>query len=156
MDDDPDQRTDLTALVMMTAKRVRRARMEALEPHGLSPHQAHAFLRIGRHHHHPQSRAQEFRLTDLARHLRIAPRSVTEVVDALCEKGLVERAPSPSDRRATIVQLTSAGEQLHADLAAQRSRGPSLFAPLDEQEQAQLAGLLRKLHGLGTAPPAQT
>ena len=41
-------------------------------------------------------------------HLRIAPRSATEVVDALEERGLVERRPDPADRRATLVALTDA------------------------------------------------
>ena len=39
----------------------------------------------------------------LAERLHIAARSATEVVDALEERGLVERGPDPDDRRATLV-----------------------------------------------------
>jgi DNA-binding MarR family transcriptional regulator len=41
------------------------------------------------------------RLSELSEHLHIAPRSATEVVDALESRGLVRRRPDPDDRRAT-------------------------------------------------------
>ncbi len=162
---------ELAGLVMMTARRLRRARMEALRPYGLTPQQAGAFLVVARrsrgHHHHghdglhrrgehaeihgheepgENGHHDELRLTDLARRLRIAPRSVTEVVDALCEKGLVARRPSPTDRRATIVTLTEGGERLHSDLVERRDGAADLFAPLTADEQDQLRALLRRLH----------
>ena len=49
------------------------------------------------------------RLSELSDRLHIAPRSATEVVDALEARGLVERRPDPSDRRATLVELTEHG-----------------------------------------------
>lgn len=158
---------DLAGLVMMTARRMRRARMEALRPYGLTPQQAGAFLIVARHSRHdPHAGAgggraagatnhgaagqieapRELRLSDLAQRLRIAPRSVTEVVDALCEKDLVQRRPSPTDRRATIVVLTDAGERLHTELAARRPGATDLFAPLTTAEQEQLRALLSRLH----------
>jgi DNA-binding MarR family transcriptional regulator len=45
----------------------------------------------------------------LAGRLNLAPRSVTEIVDALERDGLVARAADAHDRRARIVTLTAAG-----------------------------------------------
>ena len=74
-------------------------------------------------------RAGPQRLGELAEHLRIVPRSATEVVDALAERGLVERKPDPADRRATLVALTSEGEEVATAIRAARKSGAgSLFA----------------------------
>ena len=58
----------------------------------------------------------------LADHLRIAPRSATEVVDALEERGWVQRSPDPTDRRATTSTLTGAGRELVAAIDDVRRR----------------------------------
>ena len=48
----------------------------------------------------------------LAEHLRIAPRSATEVADALAARGWLERAADPTDRRASMLTLTDSGREL--------------------------------------------
>lgn len=45
----------------------------------------------------------------LSRALRVTPRNVTGLVDALEADGLVERTAHPTDRRATLVKLTENG-----------------------------------------------
>lgn len=45
--------------------------------------------------------------------LMIHPATVTAVVDRLEKLGLVERHPHPSDRRATLVRITTKGEEVH-------------------------------------------
>ena len=92
---------------------------EALAEWDVTPSQARALAVLRRGG--PQ------RLGELAEHLRIAPRSATEVVDALAERGLVERRPDPADRRATLVALTAHGEEV--------SRGD----PGGAQDRAQAA-----------------
>jgi DNA-binding MarR family transcriptional regulator len=88
------------------------------------------------------------RLSDLSEHLRIAPRSTTEVVDGLQERGLVEREPDPADRRATVVVLTAEGRRVGAAVRASRAAGGDrLFAQLSATERSQLARILRKLRG---------
>ena len=63
------------------------------------------------------------RLSELSEHLRIAPRSTTEVVDALQERGLVQREPDPHDRRATLVRLTDRGNEIATAIRATRDAG---------------------------------
>lgn len=63
----------------------------------------------------------------------LAPRSVTSVVDALVEAGLVERRPHPSDRRAVHVTATEAGATMVAGLVASHERlADQLFGDLGE------------------------
>jgi DNA-binding MarR family transcriptional regulator len=47
----------------------------------------------------------------LAQALRLTPRAITALVDALVESGFVTREPHPTDRRATLVTFTKQGQQ---------------------------------------------
>lgn len=135
-------------LMMMLAGRLRRARLTALEPFGLAPHQARAFMIIGRH-----SRRGDLRPSDLARRLDIAPRSATEVVDALQDKGLIERTLNPDDRRARVLRLTEAGDDLfgrmHRGGNSDDAPAADLFAALTADELVELTALLRKAAAAG-------
>jgi len=91
-------------LVMALARRVRRAHAEALAEWDVTPSQARA-LRV-------LSSDQGMRPSALADELRIAPRSVTDVVDGLESRGWVVRAADPTDRRATVLSLTQDGRAL--------------------------------------------
>ncbi|WP_326563266.1 MarR family winged helix-turn-helix transcriptional regulator [Micromonospora sp. NBC_01796] len=122
------------------ARRLRRSSREALEPWDINPSQARALGVLARH--------GMLRLSALAEHLRIAPRSATEVVDDLQARGLVERRPDPGDRRATLVALTGEGSRIGAAIrAARRAEAERLFADLDEADRDQLARILRTLGG---------
>src|SRR6478735_3702264 len=91
-------------LVMALARRVRRAHVEALADWGVTPGQARA-LRV-------LAGADGMRPSALADSLRIAPRSATEVADALEHRAWVRREPDPTDRRATRLVLTDDGRRL--------------------------------------------
>ena len=93
-------------LVMALARRVRRSHLDALSTWQVTPSQSRA-LRV-------LSRGDGMRPSVLAEELRIAPRSATEVADALEERGWVRRAPDPTDRRATTLSLTESGRALVA------------------------------------------
>ncbi|MFJ2865252.1 MarR family winged helix-turn-helix transcriptional regulator [Kitasatospora sp. NPDC087314] len=72
--------------------------------------------------------------------------AITNRVDRLSAKGLVERNPCPNDRRAVLVRLTPAGKDLiDAALAGHVRNEERLLAVLDGDERAQLDALLRKL-----------
>ena len=107
-DDDAEdpQTMDAAQLLPLLARRLRHQRSQELEQFGLTPSQARAFAVINRALDH----GQELRLSTLAERLRIAPRSATEVVDALQDKDLIRRTPSPGDRRAVAVEVTPAGQ----------------------------------------------
>ena len=91
-------------------------------------------------------REESPRLRDLADALRIAPRSVTDVVDALERKGYVVREPDPHDRRASVVVVTDAGRQVRAAVheARRRSVGDQMGA-LTATQRAALADALTTL-----------
>lgn len=135
---------DVSELLVHASHALRRRWMASLEPWGVSPHEFRA-LRAAADH-------EPARLSDLADRLRIANRSVTEVVDSLESKGLVQRSPSPTDRRAIVVSLTDEGERMMAELADSRTAaGASFLEPLDERERATLRALLARL--VGDEPP---
>lgn len=149
---DPDEMGP-AQLVMALAGRLRHARLTALEPFGLAPHQARAFLVIGR-----RSQAGEFRPSDLARHLGIAPRSATEVVDALQDKGLAERGRSSSDRRAQTLRLTEDGrdllQRIRHGVDPDDAAVSAIFGALSAEELTELTLLLRKAAGRSDVGPS--
>lgn len=133
---DPAPRLD--EQLLRAARGLRRGWARSLEPLALTPHQARALRVVG------EQGAP--RLGAVADRLHIAPRSATEVVDALADRGLVERVPDEADRRATCVVLTDAGRQVLAEVQeAQAASAAEHFAPLDAQDRADLARVLAKL-----------
>ena len=86
------------------------------------------------------------RSSELAQLLRIAPRSATEVVDALEAKGLVQRSPDPTDRRATLVSLTATGRRAHrGGTPRPRPRVGAALRPAPKTDRAHLSRILRQL-----------
>lgn len=130
--------TDLSEALMHASRSLRRSSWTALERWQLSPHQARALRTVCAH--------EGARLRDIAARLRIAPRSATEVVDSLEERGLIERKPDPQDRRAVLVLPTEEGRRMQAE--AERARAAAaeqLFGRLTAPERDQLATLLRRI-----------
>lgn len=120
------------------ARQLRALSRDALAPLGISPSQSRALAILRRH--------GPMRLGSLSEHLRIAPRSATEVVDALQRLGLLVRDADPQDRRATVVSLTAEGQALSAKIKhAQRSQAKEFFNALSEDEQRRLVETLGKL-----------
>ena len=122
------------------SRQLRETSQETLAPWDINPSQFRA-LRMLNHH-------GAIRLSDLSGRLHIAPRSATEVVDALESRGLVERRPDPSDRRATLVELTAHGTSvLGAIRAARGTEAERLFDRLTPADRDHLARILRQLQG---------
>ena len=120
------------------ARRLRETSHEALAPWDITPSAFRALSVLGRH--------GAMRLSELSEHLRIAPRSVTEVVDTLESRGLAERRPDPADRRATLAGLTEHGASvLDAIRAARGTEAERVFGRLSATDRAHLARILRKL-----------
>lgn len=134
--EDPVQ---LSELIFRQMKRLRRAQAERLAPLGLTPAQERALRMITRSEEPP-------RMTDLADHLGIVPRSVTTVIDALEEAGLVRREIDPHNRRAIRLHLTDRGLSVRDDMReARRRAAEDLFAPLSPADRVTLGELLSLL-----------
>ncbi len=72
--------------------------------------------------------------------------TMTNRVDRLTARGLVERLPDPHDRRGVLVRLTEAGRRtVDGALAGLLDRERDLLAGLGPDEQRRLADLLRSL-----------
>lgn len=85
-------------------------------------------------------------MSALGDELCVTARGVTSLVDGLEAEGLVRRQPHPTDRRATLVDLTDAGRlfaQEHFEAHAKHAAG--LFAQLDPGDQRTLLRIVRQL-----------
>jgi DNA-binding MarR family transcriptional regulator len=140
--EDPIQLADLFQRLM---RRLRRAQAERLAPLGLTPAQERALRTI--------TRSEEpLRMTELADQLGIVPRSVTTVVDALEQAGLVRREIDPHNRRAIRLHLTDRGLAVRDDMReARRRAAEDLFAPLTAGDREALGELLGQLDQEPTA-----
>ena len=82
----------------------------------------------------------------LADEMGLTPGTVSARVDRLVADGLVIRAPDPADKRGSLVTLASRGRDLfEAVVPAHLANQVRLIGSLTPDEQATLAGLLRKL-----------
>lgn len=88
----------------------------------------------------------QLRPTELFRELMMSSGGLTDRLDRLERKHLVQRRKSESDQRSTVVRLTDAGlarisEAFSEDMEVEAE----LVVSLDRNERAQLAHLLSKL-----------
>ncbi len=85
-------------------------------------------------------------MSSLSGVLRVTPRNVTALVDALEEEGLVRRRPHPTDRRATVIELTRRGVETTGGIYDEhREAVGELFEGLSGDEQRELLRLLETL-----------
>ncbi|HUN67093.1 MAG TPA: MarR family transcriptional regulator [Bacteroidota bacterium] len=88
-------------------------------------------------------------LGELSRKRLVSGGNMTCVIDNLEKEGLVERTHSASDRRAVVASLTARGKKMFEDIFTLHAhRVAEIASVLTEEEQHQLAGLLKKL-GVG-------
>jgi DNA-binding MarR family transcriptional regulator len=85
-------------------------------------------------------------MRDLGTELGATPRNMTAIIDAMEEAGLVVRRPHPTDRRATLIELSPDGAR-----AAAQAIGPQLdtiaeiFTDLTPAEREQFSAIVAKL-----------
>lgn len=91
----------------------------------------------------------------LAQALELDPAQVSRAVARLDRAGLVTRARSESDRRATLLTLTATGRREFRKLDARsRQRTAALLAPLEAERRARLLAAMRTIETeLATVPP---
>ena len=120
------------------ARQLREMSQETLAPWDITPAHLRALRVLKRH--------GTMRLSELSEHLHIAPRSTTEVADALESRDLVRRRADPGDRRATLVEVTEHGTAiLDAIRAARGTEAGRVFGRLSPADRTDLARILGKL-----------
>jgi DNA-binding MarR family transcriptional regulator len=79
---------------------------------------------------------------ELAAHEKVQPPSMTRVLGVLGERGLIDRAPHPTDGRQALVEISAEGRRLVA--ADRRRRDAWLSQQMHDRSDDELA-LLREL-----------
>jgi DNA-binding MarR family transcriptional regulator len=93
----------------------------------------------------------------LATTLKVSPRNITGLVDALVAAGFVIRRSHPRDRRAILVTLTDQGSQTIAEMEHERAQiASALIADLSSDQVEQLRqgldSVATRLEALVAAP----
>lgn len=83
---------------------------------------------------------------ELAGAARLAPGTVTQMLDALADSGHVERARSQSDRRVVVTRLTSLGRrQIEAKRTAWQARWEQALEGVSERDLRAATTVLERL-----------
>jgi DNA-binding MarR family transcriptional regulator len=85
------------------------------------------------------------RMADLASALDVTPRNVTTLVDGLERDGVVRRRPHPTDRRATVIELTDSADGAVGRSMEHQAAIGHLFETLAPADRATLIRLLGDL-----------
>jgi DNA-binding MarR family transcriptional regulator len=104
---------------------------------GLTPATLGALARLGE----PRT------MGEIAELLGCDPSNVTGIVDALEGRGLAGRRPSAADRRVKVIELTAAGEELHAEVIGRLSEPPQWLRDLSAADKRALRDVLKRAHG---------
>jgi DNA-binding MarR family transcriptional regulator len=120
------------------ARQLRERSAETLAPWDITPAHLRALRMLARH--------GTMRLSELSDRLQVAPRTATEVVDALEAGGLVRRRADPADRRAVLAEVTERGTGMLAEIRAARgTEAGRIFGRLGPADRAELARILGQL-----------
>lgn len=85
--------------------------------------------------------------TELYTSLMISSGGLTHRLGRLQKAGLIERLPSPDDKRSLIVALTEKGQQLAEQAFRQdMANEAAVIADMDPDRRSELEALLRELH----------
>ncbi|GAA3447440.1 MarR family winged helix-turn-helix transcriptional regulator [Planomonospora venezuelensis] len=83
---------------------------------------------------------------ELSRRTRIYRSDLVTVINELAERGFVERAPDPADRRRNVITMTGQGRRrLHRLDELLAAIGDDVLAPLSREERRQFTDLLTRL-----------
>ncbi len=127
--------------VMLLSKHIEKNRKMVLAPFGLDTWSFDVLASLRR-----QGEPFSLTPTELRRGSILTSGAMTNRIDRLEERSLVERVPNPHDRRAILVRLTSKGLELIDEAVIARLEGADNFASrLNEKDRDQLTHLLRQL-----------
>jgi DNA-binding MarR family transcriptional regulator len=139
----PRTGSDAVDAILYAAHRVRVAADAALREHGLSL-PGHKLLRA--------LAGGDCSMREISQVLHVSPRTVTDMIDTLEGRGLVDRCAHATDRRVTLLRLTEAGaRELAAAGTAAEHAAAAAISGLDQDEQHVLQSLLERV----CTPPGQ-
>jgi MarR family transcriptional regulator, organic hydroperoxide resistance regulator len=111
--------------------------LAVLQDVGLSPVQGMALLHL--------APGEPMTMSELAVALKCDNSNVTGIVDRLEAAGLVERRPSPHDRRVKTVVVTAHGARLRDEADRRMAVPPPTFARLGAEDARMLREILERL-----------
>jgi DNA-binding MarR family transcriptional regulator len=132
----PNNKVKALLNIIYTANWITSKQNIFFKPYGISPQQ-YNILRILRGAKKPL-KVQTIK----ERMLERAP-NATRLMDKLCDKNLIERFPSPNDRRVVNIQITENGSKLLKEI--DKTLKNDYLDNLSEQEAGKLSDLLDKI-----------
>jgi len=134
----PGSLPEIFQLIGMVDKKLKKLQNQTLKATQLTPPQFYILTLLW------QADGRPFK--DLALALNCTRATITGIVDTLERKGLVSRAPHPTDRRSQLVRLSQAGRDLQRSIPDLERMFSTCCAGLDAQESRELSRLLIKLN----------
>ena len=90
-------------------------------------------------------------MSEIAEHLAFDASYVTGLVDKIEARGLVQRTPSPADRRVKLIALTAEGSVTRERLVERVSEPPPFISALSDEDKTALRDIfLRAVSLAGT------
>ncbi|HEY0474086.1 MAG TPA: MarR family transcriptional regulator [Kribbella sp.] len=134
---------EVLSRVSRLARHLDRARSQAFAAHGLESWEFDVLAALRR-------AGAPYQLSPgrLLKETLVTSGTMTNRVDRLTARGLVERLPDPADRRGVLVQLTDSGrDSVDAAMADLLTHERNLLGSISERDQAKIARVLRELVG---------
>jgi DNA-binding MarR family transcriptional regulator len=101
-------------------------------------------------------RDREPGMIELARYLKLEKSSLSGLVDRAEQRGLVERIPSPGDRRGTRIRVTAQGRRLSRVVEKEvNTEVSSLVSALSKADRDRLTSLVSRIVMPASATRAQ-
>lgn len=135
-----DELTDLAVHLRIVVGRLhRRIRIDGRE--SIGPLQLSALVTVEKH--------GPLRLSELARREAVTAPTMSRVLSALDEQGLVVRTPDPQDARGVLITLSELGEGKLAEVRTQRTALVARrLARLDDDQRRTVAEAMPALEAL--------
>jgi DNA-binding MarR family transcriptional regulator len=132
---------EVLSRVSRLARHLDRARSQAFDAHDLESWEFDVLAALRR-----AGTPYQLSPGKLLKETLVTSGTMTNRVDRLAARGLVERLPDPSDRRGVLVQLTPAGrDKVDAAMADLLTHERTLLGGLSERDQQKIARALREL-----------
>ncbi|MEZ0069046.1 DNA-binding MarR family transcriptional regulator [Streptacidiphilus sp. MAP12-20] len=132
---------EVLSRVSRLARHLDRARRAAFAEHSLEPWEFDVLTALRR-----AGTPYQLSPGQLLTQTLVTSGTMTNRIDRLAGKDLVQRLPDPGDRRGVLVRLTQAGqERADAALAGLLDHERAILGELSPAQREDLAGLLRQL-----------